>query len=332
MLDPVRGRTLARQPERVGQRDAEDARGAAAAHGRACSSPRSPTTCCRRSGRAASASTSTRSPTTRCRPRSSATACSAEMAARWPRLGGRPARAGARVRRVRSRELRAAFASRAGARRRQRRDRARASRRSSTPRSTAAAATVARPPTRGARGVRRRDGAARLLPIATRNACGAGSTNATSARRAGRASTCCSKASPRSRSVYRDALAAPAPPLNPDRPLLRVDPRAAAAALDACREAREAFLDQREGHRAPHLPLDVPAAEQFGPDCVTLLPSGSSDDRTFPGRESRMADEVGTFCPACGAAVEGENDYCTWCGLGLRGVQANELAAARPNR
>jgi DNA polymerase III subunit delta' len=48
-------------------------------------------------------------------------------------------------------------------------------------------------------------------------------------------------------SVYRDVLAAPAPPLNADRPALRVNARAAAVALDACREAREAFLINEKG-------------------------------------------------------------------------------------
>ena len=48
-------------------------------------------------------------------------------------------------------------------------------------------------------------------------------------------------------SVYRDALAAPAPPLNADRPALRVPARGAAAALDACHEAREAFLINEKG-------------------------------------------------------------------------------------
>jgi DNA polymerase III subunit delta' len=48
-------------------------------------------------------------------------------------------------------------------------------------------------------------------------------------------------------SVYRDTLAVPAPALNADRPALQVTPRAAAAALDACREAREAFLINEKG-------------------------------------------------------------------------------------
>ncbi len=48
-------------------------------------------------------------------------------------------------------------------------------------------------------------------------------------------------------SVYRDSLASPAPPLNADRPALQVTPRAAAAALDACREARDAFIVNEKG-------------------------------------------------------------------------------------
>jgi DNA polymerase-3 subunit delta' len=48
-------------------------------------------------------------------------------------------------------------------------------------------------------------------------------------------------------SVYRDTLAVPAPALNADRPALQVTPRAAAAALEACHEAREAFLINEKG-------------------------------------------------------------------------------------
>jgi hypothetical protein len=44
--------------------------------------------------------------------------------------------------------------------------------------------------------------------------------------------------------VYRDALAGPgAERLNTDRDVLAVSPRAAASALDACREAREAIAE-----------------------------------------------------------------------------------------
>ena len=48
-------------------------------------------------------------------------------------------------------------------------------------------------------------------------------------------------------SVYRDALAAPAEPLNRDLPALSVSPRAAGEALAACREARDAFLINEKG-------------------------------------------------------------------------------------
>jgi DNA polymerase-3 subunit delta' len=47
--------------------------------------------------------------------------------------------------------------------------------------------------------------------------------------------------------VYRDVLAAGAPPLNADRPPVVVSARSAAAALDACREAREAFVVNEKG-------------------------------------------------------------------------------------
>jgi DNA polymerase-3 subunit delta' len=48
-------------------------------------------------------------------------------------------------------------------------------------------------------------------------------------------------------SVYRDALAAPASPLNRDMPALSVSPRASAEALVACRQARDAFLINEKG-------------------------------------------------------------------------------------
>jgi hypothetical protein len=63
-------------------------------------------------------------------------------------------------------------------------------------------------------------------------------------------------------SVYRDALAGEgAAALNRDRPRLVVSPRVAAAALDACREAREAFLINEKGLvRLTHLLLALPPA------------------------------------------------------------------------
>jgi DNA polymerase-3 subunit delta' len=61
--------------------------------------------------------------------------------------------------------------------------------------------------------------------------------------------------------VYRDALGDPAPALNRDRPRVTVAPRAAAGALDACREAREAFLINEKGLvRLTHLLLSLPPA------------------------------------------------------------------------
>ena len=179
------------------ERDAEDARGAARPHGRRARDRRAPTTCCRRSVRAASASTSIRCRTTRCGPRSSAKACPPRPPrARGVALGrsararpraGRPARRPARVVRPRPRPR-----STAPARPRSR------SRKSSMPRSSGAADAVAR---RHAEELAEFDAEMERLgyTTATHNACGAGSTSATSASCAGRASISCSKASPRSR-------------------------------------------------------------------------------------------------------------------------------------
>jgi DNA polymerase-3 subunit delta' len=61
--------------------------------------------------------------------------------------------------------------------------------------------------------------------------------------------------------VYRDSLGAGAAPLNRDRLPLTVSPRAAAGALDACREAREAVLVNEKGLvRLTHLLLALPPA------------------------------------------------------------------------
>jgi len=61
--------------------------------------------------------------------------------------------------------------------------------------------------------------------------------------------------------VYRDVLADPAPPLNNDRPRLELAPRAAAGALDQCRQAREAFLMNEKGLiRLTHLLMSLPSA------------------------------------------------------------------------
>ena len=52
-----------------------------------------------------------------------------------------------------------------------------------------------------------------------------------------------------------------APPLNQDRPRVVLAPRAAAAALDMCRQAREAILINEEGLvRLTHLLLSLPPA------------------------------------------------------------------------
>jgi DNA polymerase III subunit delta' len=48
-------------------------------------------------------------------------------------------------------------------------------------------------------------------------------------------------------SAYRDVIAAPAPPLNTDLSLVPLTPRAAAEAIDACRDAREAFTINEKG-------------------------------------------------------------------------------------
>lgn len=62
-------------------------------------------------------------------------------------------------------------------------------------------------------------------------------------------------------SVYRDVLAAPAEALNADRAAIRVPARAAASALDACRQAREAFLINEKGIvRLVSLLLTLPPA------------------------------------------------------------------------
>jgi DNA polymerase III subunit delta' len=61
-------------------------------------------------------------------------------------------------------------------------------------------------------------------------------------------------------SVYRDALAEGAPPINLDRERLEVDPAAAVRALDACREARAAFeFNPNEGLLLQRLVLHLPA-------------------------------------------------------------------------
>jgi DNA polymerase-3 subunit delta' len=66
-------------------------------------------------------------------------------------------------------------------------------------------------------------------------------------------------------SAYRDALAGDAPAVNPDRPLLTVDPAAAARAFDACREARASFeFNPNEQLLLERLVLHLPAAGRDG--------------------------------------------------------------------
>jgi DNA polymerase-3 subunit delta' len=63
-------------------------------------------------------------------------------------------------------------------------------------------------------------------------------------------------------SVYRDALAGPdAPRVNIDQPALTITPRSCAAAIDACREARDAFeFNPNESLLLERLLLHLPAA------------------------------------------------------------------------
>ena len=61
--------------------------------------------------------------------------------------------------------------------------------------------------------------------------------------------------------VYRDALAVPAPPLNTDRSPVVAPARASAAALDACRAARRALAMNEKGVlHLQHLLLRLPPA------------------------------------------------------------------------
>jgi DNA polymerase-3 subunit delta' len=62
-------------------------------------------------------------------------------------------------------------------------------------------------------------------------------------------------------SVYRDVLAAPADPLNAENAPVHVQPAQAAAALDACRQAREAFpINEKGVVRLVALLLALPTA------------------------------------------------------------------------
>ena len=71
-------------------------------------------------------------------------------------------------------------------------------------------------------------------------------------------------------SMYRDALAAGAPPMNADREVLAVGAAAAAEALDACAEARRAFeFNPNESLLLERLMLHLPAvgAARRSVDC-----------------------------------------------------------------
>ncbi len=66
--------------------------------------------------------------------------------------------------------------------------------------------------------------------------------------------------------MYRDALADGVPELNVDRERLSVAPAGAARALDACREARDAFeFNPSEGLLLERLLLHLPAGGGSGP-------------------------------------------------------------------
>ena len=67
-------------------------------------------------------------------------------------------------------------------------------------------------------------------------------------------------------SVYRDALAAGAPPINTDRDVLVIGAVAAADALDACAEARRAFeFNPNESLLLERLMLHLPAVAGVAP-------------------------------------------------------------------
>ena len=284
--DPVRGRAAARQPERVGERDAEDDRGAAAAHdrgarhrGRRRSPADDPVAVPahrlrsgrrRRAARRARARRRRRPRSRRPRPRSRAASSPA------------PVRSPDRSRRCapRSRTHRpgvdgtgaTAFARRRGARCRGRPGRRRGDR-AATTRSCASST-----PSSSGSGT----------PTATRGCCG-GRIEERQQREARRTRIdLLLEGVTAIETVYRDALADPAPPLNQDRPRLVVPPRAAAAALDACREAREAFLINEKGLvRLTHLLLSLPPASRLRAGlgsatasvCCPLRRRSSSDGR-----------------------------------------------------
>ena len=221
--DPVRGRAAARQPERVGQRDAEDDRGAAAAHDRAARHRRAPTTSCRRSAPAASASTSI--PVADDALRAALERDGVDPGDRGDR--GRARRAVSSRAPVRFAgplaPMRAAFADAP----------ARVDGTGATAFAVAeelgaavdqAADAVTSRHERGAAGVRRRARAPRVRRPRRADAAAAGSRSATSARSRRTRIDLLLEGVTVIESVYRDALADPAPPLNRDRPRLVVAP------------------------------------------------------------------------------------------------------------
>ena len=231
-------------PERRRERDAEDARGAAARRRSSCSSRRAPTTCRRRSGHAVSASTSTRSPddarrrartrrrpgraccARRCRSPAASSRVRARSRVRWPTCvrcspaaPGRLDGTGATALAV-AEQLDAAVVRRGGR---------------------------SRPPARrGAARVRRGDGTARLL--GPRRA-----AHAPAPRRAAQARSAPHAHRSPARRCHRDRVGVPrcdrrsrTAPERRSEPLT-LAPREAAAAFDACRDAREAFPINEKG-------------------------------------------------------------------------------------
>ena len=254
----VRSRAVEGESERVGERDVEDARGTAAAHGRAARHRRT-----RRSDPDDSLTVPARSISIRCRWRRSRQRLSPKGA--HPRSARLAARLGggnlARARDLAGplAALRAAFASAparvdgTGGDRRTHRRRARRGASTTPPRRLVAVMPRSSPSSTPTWSVT-------ATPIATRSGCGAGSKTASAARCDGRGSTCSPRGSPRSSRSTATRSRVPAPPLNTDLEPLVVSPRAVGVALDECREAREAFLINEKGLvRLQYLLLCLPA-------------------------------------------------------------------------
>ena len=116
----------------------------------------------------------------------------------------------------------------------------------------------------------------------------ADSRSSTSARTATRAPTRCSRASPRSRPCTATRWPARAPSaLNVDRERARRStPRAAAAALDACRDARQAHRRvQPERDAAPRAALPPPPRRRRR----SGTPSGAADASRYTRRRAGVA-------------------------------------------